>query len=254
MPKKYHANIQPVTPRFARPARFSSIEMEGCLGCLECVKRESCMYDVYSKRVFDPLQIVNTGDAMCVSCMRCVQECKKGILSRTCGPQYVRMGDDYWTPDLIARIWNQAETGRIPVSGAGYGGPFAGPGFDSIWTDMSEIVRPTRDGIHGREYISTIIDLGRRPARLEFDVTGELITKLPPFVDIPIPIVLDIAPFGPSSGPARQAVVEAARRLQTLAVATYEEAVGPFARQQQHLIVKSDLDRDDLSSRECLYF
>ena len=26
-----------------------------------------------------------------------------------------------------------------------------------MWTDMSEIVRPTRDGIHGREYISTSV-------------------------------------------------------------------------------------------------
>jgi len=40
--------------------------------------------------------------------------------------------------------------------GRGYRGTFAGEGFDSIWTDMSEIVRPTRDGIHGREYINTM--------------------------------------------------------------------------------------------------
>jgi len=61
-------------------------------------------------------------------------------------------------PDILLTTWNQADTGRIPVSGAGYRGRFHGPGFDSIWTDMSEIVRPTRDGIHGREYISTSVD------------------------------------------------------------------------------------------------
>ena len=59
--------------------------------------------------------------------------------------------------------WNQADAGKIPVSGAGYRGRFHGPGFDSIWTDMSEIVRPTRDGIHGREYISTSVDIGPKP-------------------------------------------------------------------------------------------
>ena len=52
---------------------------------------------------------------------------------------------------LSTQTWYQAETGRIPISGAGYGGKFAGPGFEGIWLDMSEIVRPTRDGIHGRE-------------------------------------------------------------------------------------------------------
>jgi len=73
------------------------------------------------------------------------------------------LGDAYWTPDLIERLWKQAANGKVPVSGAGYRGPFCGPGFDMIWTDMSEIVRPTRDGIHGREYISTVIELGRKP-------------------------------------------------------------------------------------------
>ena len=48
-------------------------------------------------------------------------------------------------------------------------GSFSGPGFDSMWTDMSEIVRPTRDGIHGREYISTAVDMGKTPRNLEFD-------------------------------------------------------------------------------------
>jgi hypothetical protein len=36
-----------------------------------------------------------------------------------------------------------------------------------MWTDMSEIVRPTRDGIHGREYISTEIDIGGKPKFLK---------------------------------------------------------------------------------------
>ena len=78
------------------------------------------------------------------------------------------MGDEYWKPDILLTTWNQADTGKIPVSGAGYRGRFHGPGFDSIWTDMSEIVRPTRDGIHGREYISTSVDIGPKPMRLRF--------------------------------------------------------------------------------------
>ena len=68
------------------------------------------------------------------------------------------MGNGYYTPDIILTTWNQAETAAIPVSGAGYRGKFTGSGFNAMWTDMSEIVRPTRDGIHGREYISTAVD------------------------------------------------------------------------------------------------
>jgi len=55
---------------------------------------------------------------------------------------------------------------------------------------MSEIVRPTRDGIHGREYINTSVDLGRKLNHLEFDKNG-LISKVPKTIDIPIPIIFD---------------------------------------------------------------
>jgi hypothetical protein len=107
-------------------------------------------------------------------------------------PEYTRLGDECWTPEIIASTWFQAETGKIPVLGAGYRGRFAGPGFDSMWTDMSEIVRPTRDGIHGREYIHTGIDIGTKPDHLEFDEKGHLNTVIPPNVELPIPVL-----FGP---------------------------------------------------------
>ena len=98
----------------------------------------------------------------CKGCLNCVQDCTKGILTRVVNPEYERLGDDYYTPEIIVSTRYQADTGKIPVSGSGYGGKFSGPGFDSMWTDMSEIVRPTRDGIHGREYINTSVDIGRQ--------------------------------------------------------------------------------------------
>ncbi|MHC4176529.1 MAG: glutamate synthase-related protein, partial [Planctomycetota bacterium] len=245
IPAKYHVHIDEAPPRFAPISRFSGLESEGCLGCLRCVKRDSCVYDIYRNRQFDPRQIVDTADVMCISCLRCVQECKKNILSRARNPQFDRMGDDYWKPELIASIWQQAESGRIPVSGAGYGGPFATFGFDEMWTDMSEIVRPTRDGIHGREYIGTVIELGRRPRRLEFDREGNLVTDVPALVEIPIPIMLDVPPFGFVGQSTRQAVARAAVRLQSLAVASFEEAAGVLEIYREHLIVKFDPKTDD---------
>ena len=90
----------------------------------------------------------------------------EGHLCLTVNPEYEKLGNRYWKPDIIKTTWLQAETAKIPVSGAGYRGPFSGLGFDAMWTDMSEIVRPTRDGIHGREYISTSVDIGRKPSHL----------------------------------------------------------------------------------------
>ena len=247
MPKKYHIPIKMLEPRFHPVSRFSSIEIEGCLGCMECVKRTACIYDVYKKRGFDPSQVVDTADTLCVQCMRCVQECKKGILTKTLNPLYKTLGDDYWTPDLIERIWKQAQTGKIPVSGAGYNGPFTGPGFDRMWTDMSEIVRPTRDGIHGREFISTVIELGRRPISLTFDEKGNLKNKLPKFIEIPIPMVLDIPSMGIMGQNTRRIFAKAAFMMGTFAVAGFEESGGALSGYRKNLIVKVNPDLDDLS-------
>ncbi len=129
-----------------------------------------------------------------------------------------RGGDPHWTAEIITQTWYQAETGRIPISGAGYGGAFAGPGFDAIWLDMSEIVRPTRDGIHGREYISTAVALGRRLPALQFDTAGRLVSDLPQQVEVPIPVLFDPLPLPLPGRGALLAIVRAAARLGTLAL------------------------------------
>jgi hypothetical protein len=124
---------------------------------------------------------------------------------------------------MILTTWYQAETGKIPVSGAGYRGPFVGPGFDEIWTDMSEIVRPTRDGIHGREYISTTVELGRKLTALKFDSNNSLVSDAPPFVSIPIPLIFNILPFGDLSQSVLLSMAQAAEKLGTFMIIKAEE-------------------------------
>jgi len=130
---------------------------------------------------------------------------------------------------VISQIWYQAETGRIPISGAGYGGPFSGTGFDAVWLDMSEIVRPTRDGIHGREHISTAVTLGRRPSALQFDLAGQLVSDLPPLVELPIPLLFDPPPPPFPGRGVQAAVVRAAARLRTLALVRGDDCCEAFA-------------------------
>jgi glutamate synthase domain-containing protein 2 len=135
-------------------------------------------------------------------------------------PGTSQRGDRYWTAEIITQTWFQAETGRIPISGAGYGGPFSGEGFEGMWLDMSEIVRPTRDGIHGREYISTSVILGGAPDMLEFDVSGSLVTRMPKSMSLPLPVM-----FGPLPTPlpgqgAYRALSIAAEHLGTLSILT----------------------------------
>jgi hypothetical protein len=127
-------------------------------------------------------------------------------------------GDPHWTAEVITQTWYQAETGRIPISGGGYGGPFAGDGFEGIWLDMSEIVRPTRDGIHGREYISTQVDLGAGMAALDFDQRGNLQGRLPKWLSLPIPILFDAIELSLLGPGAVRAIALAAEQLGILAI------------------------------------
>ena len=74
MSTKYHISVNETLPRFATAGKLNALEREGCLGCRICVKRTSCVYDVYRKRQFEPTQVVDTTDVLCINCMRCVQD------------------------------------------------------------------------------------------------------------------------------------------------------------------------------------
>jgi ferredoxin len=218
MPAKYQIHVRPVSPRYPALGKSTVLDWgEGCIRCTHCVK-ETCPYNAFEQRQFDQRSFTDTIDSYCKNCYRCVQGCPRELVVKAANPQYDKLGDDYWTPEIIQSTWYQAETGKIPVSGAGYGGPFSGAGFDSIWTDMSEIVRPTRDGIHGREYISTAIDLGRKPLFLLFDDRGEMTFTPPSQLEIPLPVLLAEPRLGSAPRQVRQVLVQAARNLDTLAV------------------------------------
>jgi ferredoxin len=218
MPAKYHIHSAPVAGRFQAITRSGVVAWEeGCLKCAKCVKKE-CVYKVYEKRSLDARQMIDSLDSVCQDCFRCVQNCPNRLIGKELNPAYKAIGNSYWSPEILSNIWFQAETGRIPVSGGGYGGPFSGPGFDAMWTDMSEIVRPTRDGIHGREYISTTLDLGRKPMFLAFDPQGELVQEPPPLLELPLPVVLSEPPLGADKPRLRQIIAQAAQSLGTLAI------------------------------------
>jgi len=216
MPAKYVIHTKTVPHRFEPVTRSGVIAWEeGCLKCAVCVKT-LCIYNVYGHRGLNAYQMIDSIDNECMNCFRCVQSCPKELIHKSINPEFKAIGDTYWTPNIIGSLWYQAETGKIPVSGAGYPGPFSGPGFDSMWTDMSEIVRPTRDGIHGREYISTAVDIGKKPSCLTFDSQGKLAREVTGVVNIPLPIMLRIPSFGSVTHQTVKGWAMAAKRLSTL--------------------------------------
>jgi hypothetical protein len=242
MPAKYHLETAPVPGNFRRIGKYGSIDArEDCSRCTNCVKPR-CAYDTYRKETAhdrDPASPIQPLYE-CRACLSCVQGCTKGLLGIALNPEYLAMGNETWKPDIIAATWKQADTGKIPVSGAGYRGSFHAPGFDSIWTDMSEIVRPTRDGIHGREYISTSVDLGPKPMRLSFSVSGSLLNDFGDLIELPMPVVLDLPDWQMGGRDIDRARSRAARRIGTLAMVRAGYLAGAPDSELPHLALRLD--------------
>jgi ferredoxin len=190
MPKKYHIHTKATPLDFEYIFKFKITRGENCINCGKCTK--VCIYEAHKRRKDDPRQMADPNTVVCRNCFRCIQECPRGALVKSIQNDYHETGGSFWKPDMFITLFKQSEDGKVPVTGAGYRGPFTGEGFDSMWTDMSEIVRPTRDGIHGREYISTAVELGRKLNHLSFDTNGNLRSKIHDTLDLPIPVIFDV--------------------------------------------------------------
>src|SRR5262249_18878217 len=210
---RYHIAIKPAPPRSESPLRLLLVRTDACFNCGICI--DSCIYGVHHRKddFRMPLGVVDQNETLCRSCLRCVRECPKEALSVPPNQEYKHQTFGAWTAEILTALLRQAETGKVPVSGQGYRGKFAGPGFDGIWTDMSEIVRPTRDGIHGREYISTAIVLGSRPASLDPESRTAVMSRM---IELPVPFLFDLTVLPSIHSTARASILTAAQKLDTI--------------------------------------
>lgn len=198
-------------------AKFLIKELIQYRGNLEVVKSRPCVYGVFS----GPLGGFLPKEHLCVGCLRCTTQYPE-MVTILRNPERLKLGDSYFLPYQVDAVVYEAQSGRIPIRGMGYRGKFGGNGWDSIWTDMSEIVRPTRDGIHGREYISTEIDIGAKRPFIELDANDRPIGPILPTVSLPIPMLFD----APSTSLNTESLVailsEAARQLHSLSIFPWE--------------------------------
>jgi ferredoxin len=233
MPKKYHIHSKVTPLNLDYVYKFKIERGENCINCGKCTK--VCIYEAHKRGKGDPRKMADPNTVVCRNCFRCIQECPRGALEKSLDKDFLNIGGSYWKPDMFITLWKQAEDGKVPVTGAGYRGPFTGPGFDSMWTDMSEIVRPTRDGIHGREYISTSVELGRKLNHLTFDEKGKLLSKIHDTVDIPVPIIFDF-PQENLSPNVKVAAVRAAAELNTCIVLSADDITADIKKYIKNII------------------
>lgn len=230
--KRYHIETKDAISKIKFPSKYIIKRYNNCLNVQECA--QTCIFDVHQAdkngRIMDPF------NDYCRGCHLCTFACPKGAISLSLNPEFEKLGDSYYHPDRMKTIYFEAETGRVPVSGTGYKGRFAGKGFDGMWFDFSEIVRPTRDGIHGREYISTSIDLGKKLPYLKFDFNRNLISTIPKCIEIPIPMILDVPLFFKKNKNLLIALAKAALKLNTFAIIKAENYDNNLIRYSSNLI------------------
>jgi hypothetical protein len=182
-------------------------------GDIKAITSRPCMYGTFS----GPIGGFAPRPQHCVGCLRCTVQHPETVTILH-NPAYQGMGDSFFHFGHVGHVAYEAETGSIPVKGAGYRGMFGGDGWDGMWTDMSEIVRPTRDGIHGREFISTVVEIGDKPSYLVFDDKGLPNGKVPNTFSIPIPFIFDLTPKSVESKLVDNILCSAACEAQTLSI------------------------------------
>jgi len=223
--QRYHIETRPTPDISSHPSRFRvRVKKHRLIGLLlrelvqyranmPVVLSRPCVYGVFS----GPLGGLAPREALCVGCLRCTTQ-YPDIVQIEPNPKRAGVPGTALGPDQVDTILYEARTGRVPVRGAGYRGIFGGAGWDGMWTDMSEIVRPTRDGIHGREFISTLTEIGEKPRYLAIGPSGKLRGPEPRVFGIQVPFLFDLTSPAARSRPLLTAVAEAARRIESLAL------------------------------------
>ncbi len=223
--QRYHVETREAPDLFPWPNRFNVqvgkvglakhllTEMLHTRFDMEVATSRPCMYGVFS----GPVGGFAPRPKFCVGCLRCTTEFPDFVVVQP-NPERRALGDSYFTFRHVEAVTYEAESGRVPVKGAGYRGQFGGQDWDGMWTDMSEIVRPTRDGIHGREFISTSVDIGSKPGHLLFDDRGQPTGPLPRTFSLPVPFLFDRLHASLATPDLYKLLAQAAQAVQTLQV------------------------------------
>ncbi len=176
-----------------------------CIKCQVCVKQ--CANEVHKYDKED--NVIICDEAKCVCCHRCVALCPtKAIKIRKNILEFKENAN--WTATCINEIYKQAESGGMLLSSMG--NPKTFPIYwDKILLNASQVTNPSIDPL--REPMETKVIIGRKPDKLEYDKKGKLVTKMPPNIELNMPIMFSAMSYGSISKNAHEALARAAQKL-----------------------------------------
>ena len=211
---------KPETIKLEIPSRFKiNIDRERCKLCKRCTI--NCTFDALT---FNGERIVAVHDN-CVACQRCAMKCPQDAITIVENPMAYPPHSAYDT--RIRRIgWEQAGTGGVLLTSCGNDLPYRMI-FDDLVLDAAQVTNPAIDPL--REPIETKTFLGAKPPQLDFKKDKnnlKLKTKLPPNIELKVPIMIGQMSLGSISYNAQVALFKAAMEIGTL-VGTGEGGLHP---------------------------
>ena len=180
-------------------------DWDKCTNCRICERQ--CAYGAH---IFDGKKgRMVCDDSKCVDCQRCVCFCPTHALKIKKSDCVFRENAN-WDEDTIQEIYKQASSGGVLLSSMG--NPKRFPVYwDRILVNASQVTNPPVDPL--REPMETRVFLGRKPDGIRRDENGQLDCRLPPQIELSMPVMFSAMSYGSISYNAHACLARAAREL-----------------------------------------
>lgn len=176
-----------------------------CIRCRVCERQ--CANEVHS---YDSdLNMIISDETKCVNCQRCVSLCPTRAIKIVKSDCTLRENAN-WQNDTIKEVYKQAGTGGVLLSSMGNPKPLP-VYWDKILINASQVTNPSIDPL--REPMETKVFLGKKPSQIEFDEKGRIVTKLPPQLELSMPVMFSAMSYGSISYNAHESLARAASEL-----------------------------------------
>lgn len=180
-----------------------------CIACQVCARQ--CANAVHAYDETD--DSLWSEETYCVGCQRCVTLCPTGALEVRRRERGFRENAN-WEESFLYRLYKQAETGGIVLTGMGCDRPYP-IYWDHLLLNASQVTNPSIDPL--REPIEIRTFLGRKEAWLDVDWEHRsLKTVLAPQLELSLPVLFSAMSYGSISYNAFRSLAEAAQEVGTL--------------------------------------
>ncbi len=176
-----------------------------CISCRVC--EQQCAHEAHSYD--EKHKIMKCDESKCVNCQRCVSLCPTRALKIVKSGCNLRENAN-WSTQTVKEIYKQANSGGVLLSSMGNPKPFP-VYWDKILLNASQVTNPSIDPL--REPMETRVYLGKKPPKVQRTKDGKLDCKLPPQLELSMPVMFSAMSYGSISYNAHKSLAMAATEL-----------------------------------------